>query len=147
MIIDKLLGKVIHLCCLFIIVGCFLPWFGEGDAIFYRTYGIEISWTIVDNGGLFIILLSIIELLIIYKVRILSLREVIISFSPGLLLTLTALFHLYKFLYMKPIMENTFGKDIIGDPQPLFGIYIIIICSIMIIIFTLIASKAILGKK
>jgi hypothetical protein len=50
-----------------IILGSFLPWYGEGDFIFYLTYGVRIFPSVKDNGGLLIVLLSVIVLLLNFK--------------------------------------------------------------------------------
>ncbi len=50
-----------------IILGCFLPWYGQGDFIFYLTYGVRIFPSVKDDGGLLIVLFSVIVLLLNFR--------------------------------------------------------------------------------
>ena len=115
---------------LFILTGCLLPWEYTGGFIAYPIYSITLEPLFTDNGGVLIILLSIIEMGILtinYKgntfkyIKSLLLIPGIIIFTSSIIRVI----HFYKVI----------NVILISEPPSLgIGIYIVLFGSFLFLI-------------
>ncbi len=121
------------------ILGCFLPWMGEGDFFFIITPGISLHrfasidpWLrylrISDNGGLAIILISAAGLFISltdYLRRHRRILMLMLSISNVLL----AIYHIASVLVLR---VKQWG--IIGRAQLMFGLPIVLVGTVVVLV-------------
>ena len=114
------------------VAGCFLPWMQEGDLFSYWTPGIRIYPSIQDNGGLTILLITIIVAILNFRPPQFIARpllwNILISF---LLLPLLANFF-YWFLWYQDYYGNAIGAPVLN-----IGFYMVLLGSVLIIVSSL----------
>ncbi len=101
------------------IVGCFLPWVGSGDVVYYTTPGIVIRrstaidpvpqrfLTVIDNGGVLIILLCAILLLLVFKAPAFIDEPSRFVLPLSIVLVLLPLYHISVFIKEWPRYRGT----------------------------------------
>jgi|WetSurSiteA1Bulk_404760.scaffolds.fasta_scaffold173853_1 hypothetical protein len=108
---------------IFTILGSFSPWREQGDFISYWTYGIRLFPRIEDNGGLLIVILSILQIVIKHLQDNIS-KRIFWSITIGVFLLLISIYHI-----MVLIMDRHKASGIIGAPIISIGLIMILIGS------------------
>ena len=113
---------------IFLILGSFLPWSRVGDLISYLTNGIRIFPSLMDNGGFIVLLLSIFDMILVYK----PLKSIRHPFSWGIIictiLVIISTFHLVE------IYNNPYAPKGIGAPNVEIGLLMVVGGSIILLL-------------
>jgi hypothetical protein len=99
------------------IAGSFLPWWCEGDLIWYCYKGIYLclwvdSW-LQDNGGLLVVLLSVAIVGLAFRPPRLIKRPVIWNVAFGAVLTLLSIYHIRRWLVRYVKLAEAIGAPVI----------------------------------
>ena len=115
------------------LVGSFLPWQIEGDAISYWTYGIRIYPFIKDSGGFLIVLLTLIVIMLIFWPPNFIEKPLIWSVILSLILVSVSAFHVGKWF-----ISRANASGFIGAPSIQIGLVMVVIGSILLLLSTVI---------
>lgn len=110
------------------LAGSFLPWRREGDFVSYWTYGIRIYPAIKDNGGLLVVLLTLIVIMLIFRPPNFLEKPLIWSILLSLSLVFNSVFHVSKLFISR---ANAIG--VIGAPTIQIGLVMVSIGSILLL--------------
>ncbi len=111
------------------LIGSFLPWRREGDFVSYWSYGIRIYPSIKDNGGLLIVLLTIIVIMLVFRPPAFIEKPLIWNIVFSLILVFASVFHIGKLLIDR---ANAIG--VIGAPTIQIGLVMVSIGSILLLV-------------
>lgn len=111
------------------LMGSFLPWRREGDFVSYWSYGIHIYPSIKDNGGLLIVLLTIIVIMLVFWPPAFIEKPLIWNILFSLTLVFASVFHVGKLLIDR---ANAIG--VIGAPAIQIGLVMVSIGSILLLV-------------
>jgi hypothetical protein len=112
-----------------IFCGCFLPWIREGDFISYVTNGIQLSPSFQDNGGLIVVILSLIISILIYKPPTIMQEPIIISKVLCIILLAHTIFDISLIVYRHIKLGGVMGAPIVE-----FGLILVILGSIFLLL-------------
>lgn len=111
---------------IFTIVGTFLPWEVEGDFLFQKNNGIQVFPTFEDNGGLAILLLSVIIALLFFSPRLFS------KIPKKLLIILYVILPIIVMFHFANIFADAIQKrGVVGAPSIQYGLILVLIGSII----------------
>lgn len=111
------------------IIGCFLPWRIEGDFLYFWTYGIRIFPAFEDNGGLLILLVSLILAILIYRPPIYVSNPMRWIIALSVILTFDSALQFIIWLFT---LSKNWG--IVGMPMIQVGLIMVLLGSITILI-------------
>ena len=111
------------------VAGSFLPWEQEGDFISIWTYGIQLSPNIKDNGGVFIVILTILVVILNFRPPDFVNRPLIWCFALSLILLLISAYHFYYLILSR---EN--AGNVVGAPVIQIGFVLVLIGSTLIFV-------------
>lgn len=109
--------------------GSLLPWRQEGDFVSYWTYGFQIYPSIKDNGGLLIVLISIIIIMLIFRPLYFIEKPIIWAIALGAALVVDSALHIGKLL-----IDRIKLSGVVGAPLPQVGLLMASIGSIILLI-------------
>jgi hypothetical protein len=109
--------------------GSFLPWRQAGDFVSYWTYGIQVSPSMQDNGGLLVVLLSIITLMLILRPFGFVERPAAWAISMSAALMLVSAFQVGRLL-----IERANASGVIGAPAIQVGLLMVSSGSILLLV-------------
>jgi MFS superfamily sulfate permease-like transporter len=108
------------------IVGTFLPWEVEGDFLFQKINGIQVFPSFEDNGGLAILLLSIVIALIFFSPQLFS------KIPKKLLIILCAILPIIVIFHLVNVFSDSIQKrGVVGAPSIQYGLVLVLIGSII----------------
>jgi len=116
------------------LAGSFLPWQRAGDPVSYWTYGISIYPTMKDNGGLLIVILTLIVIMLIFRPPDFLQKPLIWGVLLSILLVFDSAFHIGKFFINRAI---AIGHT--GAPAMQIGLVMVSIGSILLLVSTAIS--------
>jgi hypothetical protein len=111
------------------ITGSFLPWQQAGDFVSYWTYGIQVSPSIKDNGGLLIVLLSGIMLMLILRPTGFIEKPAAWAVPLNAALVLISAFQVGRLL-----IERANASGVIGAPSIEIGLLMVSAGSILLLV-------------
>ena len=111
------------------IAGSFLPWRQAGDFVSYWTYGIQVSPSMQDNGGLLVVLLSSITLMLIFPPFGFIEKPAAWAILASAALVLTSVFQDGGLL-----IERANASGIIGAPSIQAGLWLVFAGSILLLV-------------
>jgi hypothetical protein len=110
------------------LLGSFLPWRREGDFVSYWTYGIRVYPTLKDNGGLLIVLLTLIMIILAFLRLTFVEKPLVWSILVSLVLVFDSAFHIGKLL-----IARTSAAGAIGAPTIQIGLVMVSIGSLLLL--------------
>jgi hypothetical protein len=132
---SSLINKFVILSPILIILGSFLPWRQEGDLISYWTPGLRILPSIRDDGGFFLIILSILILMLVLKPPTFIRNPIFISILLSIALLIVTGYHVCKI-----IIDHISAHTAIGAPVIEIGLIMVIIGALLDLITTIMIS-------
>jgi len=111
------------------IAGSFLPWRQAGDFVSYWTYGIQVSPSMQDNGGLLVVLLSSIVFMLIFRSF-----GFIGKSAVWAILASTALVLVVAFQVGGLLIERANARGVIGAPSIEVGLWMVSGGSILLLL-------------
>jgi hypothetical protein len=109
------------------LAGSFLPWYRKGDFFSYWSYGIQIYPSIKNNGGLIIMVLTLILILLIFRPPNFIEKPLIWSILLSFTLVLDSIFYIGKLLVDR---ANFIG--VIGAPTIQIGLGMVFVGSLLL---------------
>lgn len=132
---STLVKKLFTIGAVLTLTGSFLPWEIQGDFFTYLTFGIRVdpsTPSIVDNGGVLIVVLSLIVIMLIFRPPKFIGKPLIWSAVLSLALVLVSVFHIGKLVI---IHANAGG--IMGAPQIDIGLEMVFVGSVILLTATI----------
>jgi hypothetical protein len=118
-----IIGSVLTVC------GSFLPWQSEGDFLSYWSYGIRLSPSFRDNGGLLIVVLSIMMIVLVFLPPVSFGNPKIWNIVFGTVLVLDTTFYIIKWL-----VNRKDASGIVGAPVIQIGLIMVAIGSTILLL-------------
>lgn len=137
----KFLKELMFLGLTFNILGSFLPWKRSGDFISYWTFGINFRPIFKDNGGLIIILLTLISFLIFAD----SKNNPKILWGVLIINGICLMITLYHIVLI--VIEKNLSNGSLGGPVVHVGLIIILFGSTFQILSSLLIIKALWSRS
>jgi hypothetical protein len=116
------------------ILGSFLPWEQGGDFISYHTAGVQLYWGysysywLKDNGGLLIVLLSLVTIgMILYPSRFIK-NPTVWTIVSGVILVVVSVYHIGSWL-----VRRIAAGEIIGAPTLEIGLVLVLTGSLILL--------------
>lgn len=114
---------------IFILIGSFLPWRREGDFVSYWTRGIQIYPSVKDNGGLLLVLLTLLVIVLMFRpLQFLGSRSNWILLL-AIIVVIDASFHMGKLLLDR---RNAIG--FVGAPAIQIGLIMVVVGSLLLLV-------------
>jgi len=113
------------------IAGSFLPWWQAGDFVSYWTYGIQVSPSVQDNGGLLVVLLSSVLLMLIFRPFGFIEKPAAWAIPASAALVLASAFQVGRLL-----IERTNASGVIGAPSIEVGLLMVSAGSILLLVIS-----------
>lgn len=111
------------------LVGSFLPWRREGDVVSYWTHGIQFYPSIKDNGGLLVVLLTLLLIVLIFRPDDIPVSRrnwsIVLAFIP----LLVAFFHIGKLVF-----DRRSAIGFVGAPVIQLGLLMVLVGSLLLLI-------------
>ena len=107
-------------------IGCFLPWEGEGDFLYYITYGIQFKYVFADNGGITVLLFCIFIIGLLFRSSNFTKYPISWILACSIALVVTSVYHIVD-LWIRHIAAG--GR--IGPPTIYFGLIMVGIGSLI----------------
>ena len=121
------------------VLGCFLPWWQEGDFVSYWKTGLRLFPSIENNGGVLILLLCLILIVLtFYPLSFIERpKNWLLTFS--VILTIDAIFQVVKIAIARLNMTGVFGAPLIQ-----FGLPVVLVGSLFILVISILCYREIL---
>jgi len=116
-------------------VGSFLPWWCEGDFIWYCTKGVRISWgmgsgpVIDDNGGMLVLILAIIVVLLIIWPPGIVKDPITLAIVCESGLVAISMYHIGRLVIRRIMMGG-----MIGAPEVKLGLVMVMLGSLILVV-------------
>lgn len=110
------------------LAGSLLPWWREGDFVSYWTYGLRLYPSIKDNGGLLIVLLTLVVIILVFQPPNFIENPLMWNMLLSVALVLASIFHIGK-LFTSRVNAGGF----VGAPLIQIGLILVSIGSIFLL--------------
>jgi hypothetical protein len=110
-------------------LGCFLPWWEEGDFISYWRLGIRIYPSIENNGGLLVLLLIVILAVLIFQPPSFIEKPAGWVMALSIILALDIAFHIGELMIARSI-----ASGVVGAPSIQIGLIMLIAGSMLLLL-------------
>jgi hypothetical protein len=133
--------KLILIGIAFAVIGSFLPWEVEGDFLSYWKYGVQLFPVFEDNGGVLILLLSIIIVGLISRADQSRHALVYVTICAAFL-SVVSVYHVTDWLFRRISLPGA-----IGAPQIQIGLILVGIGSLLTLITILVVNFKVATSK
>lgn len=112
-----------------ILIGSFLPWRREGDFVSYWTNGIQIYPSVKDNGGLLLVLLSLLLIILTFRppLSMGNISNWILVLA--IIIVIDVFFHLGELL-----LDQRSAPGLVGSPTIQIGMVMVVVGSLLLLV-------------